>query len=105
MAQERLDHRVYLVGNFELVEVPGADGAATDDVQQPLRYQLWQHARRRCCEMQRRHFAQCRSGLTIELESTPDDGGDVRRRGQHYGHYFLHEMPVGAWQKHAFDPL
>jgi hypothetical protein len=38
--------RIHLVWDFELVEVPGADGAATDDVGQPLHYRLWQRARR-----------------------------------------------------------
>jgi len=36
MAQKRFDHRIHLVGNFELVEMPGADGAAIDDIRQPL---------------------------------------------------------------------
>jgi len=105
-AKKSLDHRIHLVGNFELVEMPGAHSAAINEILQPLRDQRRRDALRRCCQMQRRHFAQCRSGLTIELENTPDGtGGDVRRRGQHHSHYLLHELPVGVWQEHAFDPL
>src|SRR5271163_432232 len=105
-AKKSLDHRIHLVGNFELVEMAGTHSAAIDEILQPLRDQRRRDALRRCCQMQRRHFAQCRSGLTIELESTPDGaGGDVRRRGQHHSHYLLHELPVGVWQEHAFDPL
>src|SRR5215813_8209359 len=36
MAQKRFDHRIHLVGSFELVEMPGADGAAIDDIRQPI---------------------------------------------------------------------
>src|SRR5271170_1514274 len=105
-AKKSLDHRIHLVGNFELVEMPGAHSAAIDEILHPLRDQRRRDALRRCCQIQRRHFAQCRSGLTIELENTPDGtGGDVRRRGQHHSHYLLHELPVGVWQEHAFDPL
>jgi len=59
-----------------------------------------------CGQMQSRRFAQCRSGLTIELESTPDgSGGDVRRCSQHHRRHILHQPLVGSGYEHALDEL
>jgi len=93
--KEPLDHRVHLVGDFELIEVSGADRPAIDDVRQPLRHQVrWIEGRCRR-QMESRHLAQCGSSRTVEFENSPYGiGGDVVRRGQHYCQYRLDQLLV-----------
>ena len=40
MQQKTFDHRVHLVGSFELAEVSGADGPTIDYFWQPLRHEM-----------------------------------------------------------------
>jgi len=69
-SSDALDHCVHLVGNFELIEVSGADGPAIDHLRQPLRHQLRRIEWRCCRQVESRRLAQCGNRGTVEFENT-----------------------------------
>ena len=68
MAQEGLDHRVHLVGYFQLVEVARTHGPAIDDGRQPLRHEMRRIERRRGRQVERRDLALRRHGWAVERQ-------------------------------------
>ena len=106
MAQEALNHRVYLVRHLELAKVARTNRPTIDDRRQPLGHEMGRIARRSGRQMERRHLALCRQSWAIERDPLPHGaGGHVTRRGQHHRLHVLDELTVRGRQEHVRDEL